>query len=137
MANSRSPQSPFYVRVLYNYEASAPGELSLREGDILMVVTQMESGWWDGVIENERGWFPSNYCTVISGPAENRNDGQTSQRTSDENSNGPVNGAINGLPNGAVNGLPNGAVSRGAVNGLPNGTSYGAHNQMRNGNSRL
>ncbi|KAK6594733.1 RasGEF domain-containing protein, partial [Botrytis cinerea] len=39
-------------------------------GDIIQVITQLESGWWDGVINGVRGWFPSNYCQVVSGPED-------------------------------------------------------------------
>ncbi|RMD45059.1 hypothetical protein DV735_g220, partial [Chaetothyriales sp. CBS 134920] len=57
---------PLYVRALYDYDADDQTSLSFRQGDIIQVITQLESGWWDGVIRNVRGWFPSNYCTVIS-----------------------------------------------------------------------
>ena len=40
--------------------------MSFRQGDIIQVITQLESGWWDGVINGVRGWFPSNYCAVVS-----------------------------------------------------------------------
>lgn len=56
---------PIYVRALYNYDADDPTSLSFRQGDIIQVITQLESGWWDGIIDNVRGWFPSNYCAVI------------------------------------------------------------------------
>ncbi|KAK5939142.1 cell division cycle- protein [Knufia obscura] len=56
---------PLYVRALYNYEADDPTSLSFRQGDIIQVITQLESGWWDGIIADVRGWFPSNYCAVI------------------------------------------------------------------------
>lgn len=59
---------PLYVRALYDYAADDHTSLSFRQGDIIQVLTQLESGWWDGVINDVRGWFPSNYCTVISGP---------------------------------------------------------------------
>lgn len=56
---------PLHVRALYDYLADDPTSLSFRKGAIIQVITQLESGWWDGIIENVRGWFPSNYCTVI------------------------------------------------------------------------
>jgi len=56
---------PLYVRALYTYDADDPTSLSFRQGDIIQVITQLESGWWDGIIDNVRGWFPSNYCAVI------------------------------------------------------------------------
>ncbi|KAJ8069225.1 hypothetical protein OCU04_002891 [Sclerotinia nivalis] len=59
-----------YVRALYDYEADDRTSLSFHEGDIIQVITQLESGWWDGVINGVRGWFPSNYCQVVSGPED-------------------------------------------------------------------
>jgi son of sevenless-like protein len=57
---------PLFVRALYDYDADDQTSLSFHQGDIIQVITQLESGWWDGVINDVRGWFPSNYCTVIS-----------------------------------------------------------------------
>ena len=65
-----APQAVMYVRALYDYEADDRTSLSFHEGDVIQVITQLESGWWDGVINNVRGWFPSNYCQVISSPEE-------------------------------------------------------------------
>lgn len=62
------PQPVMYVRALYDYEADDRTSLSFHEGDIIQVITQLESGWWDGVINGVRGWFPSNYCQVITSP---------------------------------------------------------------------
>ncbi|KAK5081926.1 cell division cycle-related protein [Exophiala xenobiotica] len=56
---------PLYVRALYDYEADDTTSLSFRQGDIIQVITQLESGWWDGIIQETRGWFPSNYCAII------------------------------------------------------------------------
>jgi son of sevenless len=57
---------PLYVRALYDYDADDQTSLSFRQGDIIHVLTQLESGWWDGVINDVRGWFPSNYCTELA-----------------------------------------------------------------------
>ena len=59
-----------YVRALYDYEADDRTSLSFHEGDIIQVITRLESGWWDGVINGVRGWFPSNYCQIITSPDE-------------------------------------------------------------------
>ena len=56
----------FYCRALYDYQASDGSSLSFFQGDIIEVLTRLESGWWDGLIGNERGWFPSNYVEPIS-----------------------------------------------------------------------
>jgi len=60
------PPGTMYVRALYDYEADDRTSLSFHEGDIIQVITRLESGWWDGVINGVRGWFPSNYCQIIS-----------------------------------------------------------------------
>lgn len=61
------PPPPIFVRALYNYDADDHTSLSFRQGDIIQVLTQLESGWWDGVINDVRGWFPSNYTVEIGG----------------------------------------------------------------------
>jgi son of sevenless-like protein len=66
---SETPDGIF-VRALYNYDADDRTSLSFRQGDIIQVITQLESGWWDGVINGVRGWFPSNYCAVVPRPPE-------------------------------------------------------------------
>ncbi|KAI8815184.1 ras guanine nucleotide exchange factor domain-containing protein [Cladochytrium replicatum] len=57
---------------LYDYSGSEMHSLSFREGDTIQVITQLDSGWWDGICNNQRGWFPSNYVTnlhsVMLGP---------------------------------------------------------------------
>lgn len=67
---SNAPQPVMYVRALYDYEADDRTSLSFHEGDVIQVITQLESGWWDGVINGVRGWFPSNYCQVITTPED-------------------------------------------------------------------
>jgi len=55
-----------FCRALYDYEAQDASALSFRTDDIIEVLTQQPSGWWDGLLGEERGWFPSNYVTIIS-----------------------------------------------------------------------
>jgi son of sevenless-like protein len=69
-AGTAAPPGGMFVRALYDYEADDRTSLSFRSGDVIQVITQLESGWWDGVINNVRGWFPSNYCQLVSGPIE-------------------------------------------------------------------
>lgn len=68
LVSGAQPQPVVYVRALYDYEADDRTSLSFHEGDEIQVITQLESGWWDGVINGVRGWFPSNYCQIITGP---------------------------------------------------------------------
>ncbi|KAL8668672.1 MAG: hypothetical protein Q9168_006711 [Polycauliona sp. 1 TL-2023] len=65
-----STPSSLHVRALYDYEADDRTSLSFRQGDIIQVLTRLESGWWDGVIHGIRGWFPSNYCAIVSAPQD-------------------------------------------------------------------
>ncbi|KAI1824827.1 ras GEF [Xylaria intraflava] len=62
------PPGTLYMRALYDFEAQDRTSLSFHEGDIIHVITQLDSGWWDGVINGVRGWFPSNYCEPVAGP---------------------------------------------------------------------
>lgn len=56
----------FFCRALYDYQSRDASSLSFHRGDIIEVLTQLDSGWWDGLLHDERGWFPSNYVAPIS-----------------------------------------------------------------------
>ncbi|GAA6060607.1 hypothetical protein JCM10212_004586 [Sporobolomyces blumeae] len=57
-----------YVQALYAYTGSDSSSLSFRQGDIIEVLSTLESGWWDGIHcdSRVRGWFPSNYVQHVS-----------------------------------------------------------------------
>lgn len=78
-----SPPGQLYVRALYDYEADDRTSLSFRQGDIIQVITRLESGWWDGVIHGVRGWFPSNYCAVVSPPYDDETGAHIALATGD------------------------------------------------------
>jgi son of sevenless-like protein len=82
-----APVGAMYVRALYDYEADDRTSLSFHEGDIIQVITRLESGWWDGVINGVRGWFPSNYCQIITSSDEmpGLEEGGYTDRIDDEN----------------------------------------------------
>ncbi|CAG5853966.1 unnamed protein product [Menidia menidia] len=54
-----SQQLEEYV-ALYTYESPQPGDLTFREGDVILV-SKREGEWWNGSIGDQRGLFPSNY----------------------------------------------------------------------------
>ncbi|OLL22240.1 Endophilin-A1, partial [Neolecta irregularis DAH-3] len=61
------------VRALYDFTPDDTGSLAFSAGDEIQVLTQLESGWWDGMLGGTRGWFPSNYVAVLDdddGPDE-------------------------------------------------------------------
>ena len=58
------PHSRF-VRALYSLETDVEGELPFKEGDMIEVLKEDSSGWWDGRLKNQVGKFPSNYTTAV------------------------------------------------------------------------
>ena len=78
---STASSPAMYVRALYDYDSDDRTSLSFRAGDIIQVLNQLESGWWDGIINDVRGWFPSNYCAVVTTPMESR---RTEQQNGEE-----------------------------------------------------
>lgn len=50
---------PEYI-ALYTYESPEPGDLTFREGDVILV-SKREGEWWNGSIGDRTGLFPGNY----------------------------------------------------------------------------
>ncbi len=48
----------FFCRAKYDYQSADDASLSFRRGDIVEVLTRLDTGWWDGLLGEERGWFP-------------------------------------------------------------------------------
>ncbi|KAI8089435.1 ras guanine nucleotide exchange factor domain-containing protein [Halteromyces radiatus] len=53
------------VRAIYPFQSNERASLSFNPGDEIDVLTQLESGWWDGWCNGMRGWFPCNYVQII------------------------------------------------------------------------
>ncbi len=64
-ASTQSPQKSF-AKVLYSYSASAPGEMSLMEGETITVLGKSNNDWWQGEGSQGKGEFPSNYVEILS-----------------------------------------------------------------------
>ncbi|WVQ83901.1 hypothetical protein IAT38_006045 [Cryptococcus sp. DSM 104549] len=63
---SSSPGTPpILVRAKFDFEATDRSALSFSAGDVIQVYSRLESGWWDGMLGGQRGWFPSNYVEEI------------------------------------------------------------------------
>ena len=79
-SSSTSAQAPpptaLYVRALYDYVSDDHTSLTFQQGATIQVITQLSSGWWDGILDGVRGWFPSNYCVVVAGPENAIQDSQ-------------------------------------------------------------
>lgn len=65
--NTSVSAPPLIVRALYDYHSSDSTNLSFQAGTLIRVLTQLQSGWWDGCIDGERGWFPCNFVTEVDG----------------------------------------------------------------------
>uniref|UniRef100_A0A8C5DRZ1 Mitogen-activated protein kinase kinase kinase n=1 Tax=Gouania willdenowi TaxID=441366 RepID=A0A8C5DRZ1_GOUWI len=75
-ANSRwgPPAQRGFWTAVFDYEATAEDELSLRRGELVEVLSKDslvsgDEGWWTGMIADRVGIFPSNYVTAPSDPA--------------------------------------------------------------------
>lgn len=61
----------FYVKALYDYEASLPEEFSFTAGDIIAVTHTEPDGWWQGELLDESrrtpgaNTFPSNFVVLL------------------------------------------------------------------------
>ncbi|KAF9325853.1 hypothetical protein BG006_010686 [Podila minutissima] len=65
------------VRALYNFDATAEGELSIQKGDVIGIVEEIDEGWWIGELEDangirQEGMFPSNYCEEVMDSSSHR-----------------------------------------------------------------
>lgn len=73
-----SAAQAFWTAV-FDYEATAEDELSLRKGDLVEVLSKDslvsgDEGWWTGMIADRVGIFPSNYVTNGNGIPEEMRD---------------------------------------------------------------
>ncbi|TFY67628.1 hypothetical protein EVG20_g3875 [Dentipellis fragilis] len=61
----------FYVKALYDYNATIPEEFDFQAGDIIAVTATPEDGWWSGELLDEarripgRHIFPSNFVSLF------------------------------------------------------------------------
>ena len=62
--NLQKPLDVFYVKAIHDYSNDNSTALPFHKGDIIQVLGTLKSGWSDGVINDVRGWFPSNYCRL-------------------------------------------------------------------------
>jgi hypothetical protein len=54
------------LRAKFNFEATSDKHLSLKIGDIIVVVERHPSGWFKGTCNGVVGMFPSNYTEAVS-----------------------------------------------------------------------
>ncbi|KIJ17756.1 hypothetical protein PAXINDRAFT_154335 [Paxillus involutus ATCC 200175] len=60
---------PEFVLALHDFVPQQQNAtcLSFRAGEVIRVFNRDASGWWDGELNGQRGWFPSNYVSADEG----------------------------------------------------------------------
>lgn len=54
------------VQALYDFTPEGPGELTLKAGDVVSNVEQLDSDWYMGTCRNMTGFFPINYVKTLN-----------------------------------------------------------------------
>ncbi|KAE8622505.1 hypothetical protein XENTR_v10005264 [Xenopus tropicalis] len=56
-----------YCKVLFPYEAMNEDELTIRDGDIVTVLSKecVDAGWWEGELNGKKGVFPDNFVKLL------------------------------------------------------------------------
>lgn len=54
-------------RALFPYEAANEDELTLKEGDVIALLSREEpdQGWWRGELRGKVGVFPDNFVEIV------------------------------------------------------------------------
>ncbi|CAG8453025.1 7220_t:CDS:10, partial [Scutellospora calospora] len=62
----------FSARVIYPYEAAEDNEMELIDGEIIVGISQLDEGWWQGESKDgtRAGLFPANYVEIIENEIE-------------------------------------------------------------------
>ncbi|XP_074839464.1 SH3 domain-containing kinase-binding protein 1 isoform X3 [Carettochelys insculpta] len=56
-----------YCKVIFPYEAQNEDELTIKEGDIVILISKdcIDAGWWEGELNGRRGVFPDNFVKLL------------------------------------------------------------------------
>ncbi len=55
---------PIEYRAVADYVSDTEGDLSFKEGDMVLVYWGNDDGWWYGAAGSVQGWFPGSYIEV-------------------------------------------------------------------------
>jgi hypothetical protein len=50
-----------YLEALYDFEGENQDDLSICSSDIIIVEEIDASGWWRGILGDDKGYFPTNF----------------------------------------------------------------------------
>ena len=70
-------------RVVKNYSGQSSTQMSLKVGDVVIVVEALDSGWWLGCHGDQVGWFPGDHVevSVKSGQLDQATPSEVSRQT--------------------------------------------------------
>jgi len=74
--------SLFQVKVAYQYTPVHDDELDIKPNDIIQVTRLVEEGWYEGILGDKKGLFPSNYVTRISDEASTKKEPSNKRKPS-------------------------------------------------------
>lgn len=61
-----SSQHKIYAIVRCNYSSDNHNDLTISRGELIEIINQHPSGWWEGECNGRRGLFPMNFVEVIT-----------------------------------------------------------------------
>jgi len=64
-SNAQSSTSGFKVKVLHDFNATGPNQLSIKTGNIVHVTKELQKGWWYGELDGVNGIFPASYTKKL------------------------------------------------------------------------
>lgn len=61
----KNPNTSKKVKALFDYEARGPTEISLKSGDVIVLISMEDEEWWEGELNGSVGYFPKLYVQLI------------------------------------------------------------------------
>lgn len=78
-AEAEFPRIICRVKALYAFNSKEKSSLSFEKDEYIDVLSQLDTGWWDGLCKGSRGWFPSNFVKIVD-PEEGQEEEQIQPR---------------------------------------------------------
>ncbi|XP_025766133.1 SH3 domain-containing kinase-binding protein 1 isoform X2 [Oreochromis niloticus] len=77
-------------KAAFSYVPQHEDELELKIGDVIEIISEVEEGWWEGVLNGKTGMFPSNFTKEILTDSETPSlDSQEENRSGRTNKDSP------------------------------------------------